>query len=93
VGRHFIKQGGFYMEKEIYDLHINAGRLSGIENTCFNKKGNPKTGYLTEEDASKSAMALSQQYNKEMEAYPCAFCGKWHIGGKMPLEVLISFKK
>jgi len=30
---------------------------------------------------------------KELEAYPCAFCEKWHIGRKMSLEELRSYTK
>jgi hypothetical protein len=80
------------MEKYIYDLHINAGKLCGIELTCFNKKGNKKIDYETEELAVASAIAMSKEYKKEMEAYPCAFCGGWHIGRKMSIEELESFK-
>lgn len=73
------------MEKEIYDLHINAGFICGKEHTCGNK-----INYGSEETATKSAEKMSIKYQKEMEAYPCAFCNGWHIGRKMSIEELKS---
>ena len=76
------------MDRELYDLHITAGRKSGEERTC-----GKKVRYPSEELAFKSAEAMNKKPSTRhaLEAYPCAFCGLWHLGGVMPLEVLRSF--
>jgi len=76
------------MEKELYDLHLNAGQKSGIERTC-----GKKVKYNTEETAIKSTEAMNKKpgTRRELEPYPCYFCQKWHIGGRMSVEVLRNF--
>lgn len=74
------------MDKNIYDLHIKAGLACGESHTC-----GKKIDYKSEEVAIKSAEKMSIKYEKEMEAYPCAFCNGWHIGRKMPIEELNEF--
>jgi hypothetical protein len=73
------------MDKEIFDLHINAGRKAGQERTC-----GKKVAYPTEESALRAAEAMNRKptTRKKLEGYPCAFCQKWHIGREMSLEEL-----
>lgn len=74
------------MTEELRQLHLKAGFNCGRELTCRDK-----IKYKSEEKADKSAKVLSDKYNKEMEAYPCAFCNGWHIGRKMSMEELIKY--
>ena len=76
------------MEQELYDLHIIAGLKAGIERTC-----GKKVKYNTEESANKAAIVMNEKPNTRniLEAYPCTFCKKWHIGRKMSLEELRSY--
>jgi deoxycytidylate deaminase len=77
-----------FMKPEIYRLHINAGRKAGIESTCGEKQK-----HVTEEDAIIAAKRMNKSGNafREVEAYPCAFCGWWHIGGRMAHDELIRY--
>ena len=83
----FIWKGN-KVEKELYELHLNAGEKAGEERTC-----GKKVKYNSEETAVKSADSMNKKptTRRELEAYPCYFCKNWHIGGKMPVEVLRSF--
>lgn len=76
------------MEQELYDLHLQVGKLCGEDRTC-----GKKIKYDSEEFAGKASASLNKSKNKkhECEPYPCAFCEKWHIGGVMPIEKLRSF--
>lgn len=74
------------MDKEVYSLHLNAGKKCGKERTCGNK-----VNYKSEKTAKKVAKKLSIKYNKEMEGYPCYFCEGWHIGRKMSKNELKSY--
>lgn len=80
------------MDSNIAELHIKAGIKCGIEYTC-----GKKINYKSEESAIKSADSLNKKINRpnyhELEAYPCAFCGGWHIGRKMTMEELIELSK
>ncbi len=76
------------MEKELFDLHINAGTKAGQERTC-----GKKVAYSSEESAVRAAEEMNAKANtrKPLEGYPCAFCAKWHVGRKMSLEELRSY--
>ena len=70
------------MDKELYNLHLEAGRKCGHGKTCGLKKK-----YETEADAIAASRCHNAWPRKrhEVEPYPCAFCGKWHIGGVMSI--------
>lgn len=76
------------MDKELFDLHINAGKKAGQERTC-----GKKVAYGSEESALKAAGQMNAKpgTRKELEGYPCFFCSKWHVGRKMSLEELRSY--
>lgn len=80
------------MESRIAKLHIKAGLKCGKEFTC-----GKKINYKSEESAQMSADSINRKINRpnyhELEAYPCAFCGGWHIGRKMSTEELIELSK
>jgi hypothetical protein len=65
------------MDRETYNWHLEAGREAGIERTC-----GKKTKFADEEKAEKAATHHNswQERKHDVEAYPCAFCGGWHIG-------------
>ena len=77
------------MDEKLKELHIKAGKKAGEEKTC-----GKKIRY-----SEKSALKAAEKMNKkpttrnELEAYPCAFCEKWHIGRKMTEEYLETFLK
>lgn len=60
------------------ELHHAAGRAYGQEATCGHK-----VDYRSEGTASASAARMSAKYGRELEAYPCVWCGGWHIGRAM----------
>lgn len=63
-------------------MHLAAGQAYGREATC-----GKKIDYKGEERAAQAAATLSAKFEKDMEAYPCFFCGGWHIGRTMtPME-------
>jgi hypothetical protein len=70
---------------ELHALHIAAGRLAGRDRTC-----GTKIGYGSEESAMKAVDSMNRKVTtrKPLEAYPCAFCDKWHVGRKMSDEEL-----
>jgi len=76
------------MDTEIYNLHLEAGRKAGVERTCGKKARHPD-----EEQARKAAEAHNRwdKRHHDVEPYPCAFCGQWHIGRVMPVDVLRKF--
>jgi hypothetical protein len=73
------------MDKKIYDLHIKSGQIAGKEKTC-----GKKNAYENEEAGQKAASAHNRwdKRRHDVEAYPCAFCDKWHIGNIMPVELM-----
>lgn len=66
------------MTSELHALHIAAGLRQGRLITCGDR-----FAYSSEESADK---AVSKKLH--MEAYPCAFCRNWHIGGKLSEDKL-----
>lgn len=67
-------------------MHLAAGEAYGREATCGNK-----IDYKGEERASQAATTLSAKYGRDMEGYPCFFCGGWHIGRAMTPQERESF--
>ena len=68
------------MSKEEYDTHIRLGTECGIERTC-----GKKVKHNSEETATRCCESLNAKPNRDhkLEPYPCAFCGKWHLGRVM----------
>lgn len=69
------------MDKEIYEKHIEAALIAGVESACGKKVKHP-----TEDVANKVANSLNVAKEKKgeikrVEAYPCPFCNMWHVGG------------
>lgn len=62
-------------------VHHIAGYLSGRERAC-----GKKVDYQSEGSAVRNAERATLRYNSEKEAYPCIWCGGWHIGRKMTQE-------
>jgi hypothetical protein len=75
------------MNQDLFDLHLRAGIAYGEEATC-----GMKIDYKSEESAERSAKAMTVRYGRSLEAYPCAFCGGWHIGRQMTYEEHEFFK-
>jgi hypothetical protein len=66
------------MDQSEVDMHIKAGLAYGEEATC-----GTKINYAGESSAIRAASFASAKYEKDLEAYPCAFCDGWHIGRAM----------
>lgn len=75
------------MDPALYEMHLLAGKAAGVEKTC-----GKKIQYPSEESAARAAASMNAKptTKRTLEEYPCAFCSKWHIGGKMTLGVLHS---
>lgn len=73
------------MTPELHAMHIAAGRLAGQESAC-----GKKVAYGSEISATIAADAMNEKPTTRnvLEAYPCAFCEKWHVGRKMSVEEL-----
>ena len=78
------------MDEETFQLHINAGLKAGLDKTC-----GKKIAYPTEDSARRAADEMNAKPTtvKMLEAYPCAFCDKWHVGRMMSPEELRSYVK
>lgn len=79
-----LTKGEFVMEESIRKLRLKAGEKAGRERTCGNKVK------YSEASATKAAKKMNTKPStrKELEAYPCFFCGQWHVGRKMSKEEL-----
>ena len=73
------------MTPDLHALHIAAGLCAGRDRTC-----GTKIGYSSEESAATAAAAMNEKPSTRnvLEAYPCAFCERWHVGRKMSDEEL-----
>lgn len=67
-------------------MHLLAGKTYGQEATC-----GKKIDFQSEETATKSAVKLTDKYQRDMEAYPCYFCNGWHVGRKLTQEEIERF--
>jgi hypothetical protein len=75
--------GGITVDINTIVLHLRAGFACGREKTC-----GTKDSYKTERAAKRLAYALSAKYEKQLQHYPCIFCGQWHIGNKIDFDRL-----
>lgn len=77
------------MDSRLHRLHLLAGQAAGKERTC-----GTKVKYETEELAVKAANSINKSNNRKHinEAYPCPFCGKWHIGREMSEQELKNYE-
>lgn len=80
---------GRIMDDETRRIHLAAGLHYGRDATCGKKQR-----HGSESSAVKAAASLNASGNarSEVEAYPCAFCGAWHIGRKMTEEELTQMR-
>ena len=44
--------------------------------------GVPKTRFPTEAEANRFALQVRLEHGTDLGAYPCEFCGGWHLGGR-----------
>ena len=42
--------------------------------------GQPKARFVSEEEANRAAFGFRLEHGTELAAYPCSFCGGWHLG-------------
>jgi hypothetical protein len=63
------------MDDKTFRMHLEAGRVWGEAATCGRK-----IDYKSEESADRAAQAMMAKGSKALEAYPCTWCGGWHIG-------------
>ena len=67
-------------------VHYRAGAHYGRESACGNK-----INYVSISTGERAASKMSVTYNKDMEAYPCVWCGGVHIGRKMTEDEKTEF--
>lgn len=63
------------MDTETYQMHLVAGRTYGPDSSCTGK-----IDYGSENAAVSVAEKVSVKYCRDLEAYPCTWCGGWHVG-------------
>lgn len=66
-------------------MHLRAGEFYGKDATC-GPPGKSKINYAGEDSAARAAIRQSEEYQRDLEAYPCFWCGGWHIGREMTQE-------
>lgn len=68
------------MDAAMASRHLAAGEMYGRDSTC-----GTKIKHDTEEAARTAADALNRKGKARhvVEAYPCFWCGSWHIGRAM----------
>lgn len=68
-----------------YKLHEKISRKLGEERTCGTKHR-----FATEALANKAAEEHNRwrKRSHDVEAYPCCFCGRWHIGKIIPPKII-----
>ena len=73
------------MTPELRALHLAAGLRAGLDRTCVKK-----VAYSSETSAGKAADAMNAKPDTRnvLEAYPCPFCDRWHVGRKLSDEEL-----
>lgn len=76
------------MEDEKVQLHLAAGEAYGREATCGTKHNHETEGHAAKATAS---LNRSGKAHHEVEAYPCFWCGGWHVGRKMDEAELAQF--
>jgi hypothetical protein len=73
-------------------IHHAAGRFYGEATTCRDEQRS-KTDYGNIDTATRVAGEMSEKHNRELEAYPCCWCGGWHIGRTMTAQERQRFGK
>jgi len=43
--------------------------------------GQAKTRFPSEHEANRAALSYRLEHGSDLAAYPCPFCGGWHLGG------------
>jgi hypothetical protein len=76
------------MNKYERRMHRWVCHVYGEKSAC-----REKVNYKFEEKARVKAEQLTKKYCKLLEAYPCDFCGGWHIGRALTLEERKRFYK
>lgn len=76
------------METETYQMHLVAGRTYGPDSSCTGK-----IDYGTERTAEAVAERMSIRNCRHLEAYPCTWCGGWHIGRALTDDEVARFLK
>lgn len=46
----------------------------------FKADGSPKTRFRDEGEANRAALQARLDHGVDLNAYPCEFCGGWHLG-------------
>lgn len=77
------------MDELTRKIHMAAGEEYGRQATCRN--GN-KINYQTETKACKAALRMSEKNDRDMEGYPCFWCGGWHVGRTLTELEIERFK-
>jgi hypothetical protein len=80
------------MDTEVRDIHLRAGRAYGQVATCGPPE-KPKVKYGSEVKADVSAKRMTLKFKRVLEAYPCYWCGDWHIGRAMTPEEWQRFSR
>ena len=78
------------LTEEQIELHLKVARKAGKEASCGNKQF-----YVNYELAWKAAARLNgcDNAHHKVEAYPCPFCGWWHIGREMTVDEMKEYLK
>lgn len=58
--------------------------------TCFSKSGNPRSVFMTEAEAQRSADHERNERGINLYPYQCERCGLWHLA---PEESRVVFKE
>jgi hypothetical protein len=68
------------MNDALFNWHLRKGLEAGKDRTCGSKNA-----FKIEDQALKAEQYHNKwpMRNHDVEAYPCVFCGLWHIGGVM----------
>jgi hypothetical protein len=84
---------GMVASKNVFQrrLHSLVGMMRGRYNTCLTQRKDgsfaPKVDYKSQESAARSAVALTDKFGREFDAYQCWYCKGWHIGGAANLTL------
>lgn len=75
------------MDEATREMHKRAALFYGRESSCGTKIK------YSEDSAVKAAESMSRKYagTKVLEAYPCPWCERWHVGRQMTEDEQQSF--
>lgn len=74
------------MDTETYQMHLVAGRTYGPDSACTGK-----IDLKSEATAVRVAEQMSVKYCRDMEGYPCTWCGGWHVGRALTIAEIERF--